>query len=141
MGPNSADKQFIATVAAGSAVAGAAMAVAAMKLLLKNDDNKRGGSSEAAAHNLHNPNFPTHSSMTLFNDDQDDIAIMARNDSKVILPHNHEEKMRRRVAQRVAVEQEHSTPRRSVTVKVPATSANFGPGCMYSFVFDADDGQ
>lgn len=36
--------------------------------------------------------------------------------------------MRRRMAARVCVEDDNATPRRSVTVKVPATSANCGPG-------------
>lgn len=36
--------------------------------------------------------------------------------------------MRRRIATRVSVEEENSTPRTSVTVRVPATSANVGPG-------------
>jgi len=36
--------------------------------------------------------------------------------------------MRRRIAARVAVEEDNQIPRRSVTVRVPATSANVGPG-------------
>ena len=111
----SADKQFIAAVAAGSAVAGAAIAVAAMKMLSKNNNLER----------------KSRSSVALYNQDKDDYIVMTRKESQVILPHNHEEKMRRRIAQRVAVEQENSTPRKSVTVKVPATSANFGPGCTF----------
>mmetsp|Transcript_52234 Transcript_52234/g.62913 ORF Transcript_52234/g.62913 Transcript_52234/m.62913 type:complete len:424 (-) Transcript_52234:59-1330(-) len=51
-----------------------------------------------------------------------------RNSSHVLLPHNHEEKMRRRIAARVSVEEDNSIPRTSVTVRVPATSANMGPG-------------
>eukprot|EP00543_Licmophora_paradoxa_P005949 CAMPEP_0202455940 /NCGR_PEP_ID=MMETSP1360-20130828/13335_1 /ASSEMBLY_ACC=CAM_ASM_000848 /TAXON_ID=515479 /ORGANISM="Licmophora paradoxa, Strain CCMP2313" /LENGTH=425 /DNA_ID=CAMNT_0049075635 /DNA_START=143 /DNA_END=1420 /DNA_ORIENTATION=- len=51
-----------------------------------------------------------------------------RTDAGIVLPHNHEEKMRRRIAARVAVEEDNLTPRRSVTVRVPATSANIGPG-------------
>ena len=50
----------------------------------------------------------------------------------VIFPHNHEEKMRRRIAARVAVEEDNLTPRNSVTVRVPATSANLGPGCEFT---------
>ena len=49
----------------------------------------------------------------------------------VLLPHEHEEKMKQRLltAQtRGDVESENETPRRSVTVRVPATSANMGPG-------------
>lgn len=47
---------------------------------------------------------------------------------KVIFPHNHEEKMRRRIAARVGIEDDNSVPRNKVTVRVPATSANMGPG-------------
>jgi len=46
----------------------------------------------------------------------------------ILFPHSHEEKMKRRIASRVAVEEDNMTPRNSVTVRVPATSANFGPG-------------
>ena len=49
-------------------------------------------------------------------------------DTTVLMPHSHEERMRRRVAARIAVEDENSQPRQSVTVRVPATSANCGPG-------------
>ncbi len=49
--------------------------------------------------------------------------------SDILFPHNHEEKMRRRINQRASVEEENETPRDSVTVRVPATSANVGPGC------------
>jgi hypothetical protein len=47
----------------------------------------------------------------------------------VILPHNHEERMRRIISARASVEDDNAIPRRSVTVRVPATSANMGPGC------------
>jgi len=46
----------------------------------------------------------------------------------ILYSHNHEEKMKRRIAARVAVEEDNKTPRNSVTVRVPATSANVGPG-------------
>lgn len=52
---------------------------------------------------------------------------------KVIFPHNHEEKMRRRIAARVGIEDDNSVPRNKVTVRVPATSANMGPGCTYEY--------
>lgn len=50
------------------------------------------------------------------------------NDTAVLLPHSHEERMRRRIASRIAVEDENLQSRQSVTVRVPATSANCGPG-------------
>jgi len=50
----------------------------------------------------------------------------------LVFPYNHEEKMRRRIAARVAVEDDNLQPRQRVTVRVPASSANMGPGydCM-----------
>ena len=50
------------------------------------------------------------------------------NDTAVLMPHSHEERMRRRIAARMTIEDENSQPRQSVTVRVPATSANCGPG-------------
>ena len=52
----------------------------------------------------------------------------------VLFPHNHEEKMRRRIATRYTIEEENNLGRDSVTVRVPATSANVGPGCTF-FIF------
>lgn len=49
--------------------------------------------------------------------------------NSIVFPFNHEEKMRRLVAARAAVEEDNILPRQSVTVRVPATSANMGPGC------------
>lgn len=49
-------------------------------------------------------------------------------ETAVLFPHSHEERMRRRIFARMAVEDENARPRRSVTVRVPATSANVGPG-------------
>ena len=51
--------------------------------------------------------------------------------SKLLFPHNHEEKMRRKISARALVEEDNFHPRDSVTVRVPATSANMGPGCMF----------
>ncbi|GMI18176.1 hypothetical protein TrLO_g9902, partial [Triparma laevis f. longispina] len=42
--------------------------------------------------------------------------------------HQHEEKMSRKVGLRASVEQENAVPRDLVVVRVPATSANIGPG-------------
>eukprot|EP00555_Chaetoceros_dichaeta_P006830 CAMPEP_0198275868 /NCGR_PEP_ID=MMETSP1447-20131203/65002_1 /TAXON_ID=420782 /ORGANISM="Chaetoceros dichaeta, Strain CCMP1751" /LENGTH=426 /DNA_ID=CAMNT_0043970773 /DNA_START=534 /DNA_END=1814 /DNA_ORIENTATION=- len=46
--------------------------------------------------------------------------------NKVLMSHQYEEKMNRRI--RAAVEEDNVVPRDSVTVRVPATSANVGPG-------------
>jgi hypothetical protein len=58
------------------------------------------------------------------------LGNMRRDSSEAMLfPHNHEEKMRRRIATRYTIEEENNLGRDSVTVRVPATSANVGPGC------------
>mmetsp|Transcript_19635 Transcript_19635/g.42267 ORF Transcript_19635/g.42267 Transcript_19635/m.42267 type:complete len:434 (-) Transcript_19635:60-1361(-) len=55
-------------------------------------------------------------------------ASAVTSDTAVLMPHSHEERMRRRIAQRMTIEEENSQPRQSVTVRVPASSANCGPG-------------
>jgi len=60
--------------------------------------------------------------------DEERALRAAGADGVIVFPHNHEEKMRMRIAARMAVEEENVTPRRSVTVRVPGTSANMGPG-------------
>ncbi|KAL7545321.1 hypothetical protein ACHAWF_008684 [Thalassiosira exigua] len=67
----------------------------------------------------------------IFQDPEMDIGASAAStgtDSAVLMPHSHEERMRRRIRSRMAVEDENSRPRDSVTVRVPASSANCGPG-------------
>jgi hypothetical protein len=60
-------------------------------------------------------------------------SSMRRDSSEAMLfPHNHEEKMRRRIATRYTIEEENNLGRDSVTVRVPATSANVGPGCKFN---------
>jgi homoserine kinase len=108
--PSSENGKLIAT-AVGAAVAGAAIAVAAMKLVEKPKEQDTQGRRPRGR----KPSY-------IFDDPMEDVE-------QVIFPHNHEEKMRRRIAARVAVEEDNLTPRNSVTVRVPATSANFGPGC------------
>eukprot|EP00590_Aulacoseira_subarctica_P006141 CAMPEP_0172417754 /NCGR_PEP_ID=MMETSP1064-20121228/4249_1 /TAXON_ID=202472 /ORGANISM="Aulacoseira subarctica , Strain CCAP 1002/5" /LENGTH=441 /DNA_ID=CAMNT_0013156251 /DNA_START=36 /DNA_END=1361 /DNA_ORIENTATION=- len=123
---NSADKGLtIVAAAAGSAVLGAAFAVAVMKMMelstekqkTRDKNVKSGPFSFPATHEQ-----PTRTTSFIFNEDRP----VGR--STILFPHNHEEKMKMRISQRVAVEQENSLPRRSVTVKVPATTANMGPG-------------
>eukprot|EP00986_Skeletonema_menzelii_P005613 scaffold2086_cov149-Skeletonema_menzelii.AAC.10 len=69
----------------------------------------------------------------IFQDPEYDINSGDRSNSvsdnaTILMPHSHEERMRRRIAARMAVEDENSQPRQSVTVRVPASSANCGPG-------------
>jgi len=47
---------------------------------------------------------------------------------EVLKPHQHEKKMAQKLALRSSVELENQRPRDLVTVRVPATSANMGPG-------------
>ena len=108
------------TTAIGAAVAGAALGVAAVKLM----DRKKG--PEESGGTGHLSDRPVRRSF-IYEDPTSD-AIM-NEPSTTLFPHNHEEKMRRRIAARAAVEEDNLTPRRSVTVRVPATSANVGPGC------------
>jgi homoserine kinase len=105
--PSSENNKLIIT-AVGAAVAGAALAVTCLKLSEKH-------------RNVPEPKYIPNRSSYVFDDPLDDVG-------GIVLPHNHEEKMRRRIAARVAVEEDNITPRRLVTVRVPATSANVGPG-------------
>jgi GHMP kinases N terminal domain len=114
MSDNSTGK-LVAT-AIGAAVAGAALGVAVVKLLDR--PKKR---DEDISNML--TDRPKRRSFIY----EDPMEV--RDSSTTLFPHNHEEKMRRRIAARAAVEDENLTPRRSVTVRVPATSANVGPGC------------
>jgi hypothetical protein len=127
MSTNNSDKGITTVaIAAGSALFGAVLAVGAMKMMEKNVGGDKGATSDKlmqdrpsivfSAGDLHSKR-----SSYIFNDEESRPTIL--------FPHNHEDKMKMRISQRVAVEQEHSLPRRSVTVKVPATTANMGPGC------------
>mmetsp|Transcript_32407 Transcript_32407/g.35916 ORF Transcript_32407/g.35916 Transcript_32407/m.35916 type:complete len:429 (+) Transcript_32407:108-1394(+) len=102
--------------AAGAAIGGAAVSFAALKYF--EQKKEIAVHKEALARNYRR----TPSYMELSAGEEPDAR------SSSLLPHNHEERMRRRIANRVAVEEDNSTPRSSVTVRVPATSANMGPG-------------
>jgi len=123
MSSSSSDKSLITAVAAGSAVLGATLAVAAMKLMdSSSKDKSETYKISTNQETKFTSSFQARNPSIIFNDQIHE---------PILLPHNHEEKMKRRIAQRVAVEQENSLPRKSVTVKVPATTANMGPGCKY----------
>jgi hypothetical protein len=115
---SSENTKLIAT-AAGAAIAGAALAMAAMKL--------------AAPKEEEGPTLPRKMSF-IYEEPGTSATEMLGSSSTLLFPHNHEDKMRRAIATRAAVDEENVTPRRSVTVRVPATSANMGPGCEYSAV-------
>jgi homoserine kinase len=105
---------IIVATALAAATAGAAITYTAMKSTRKEDEVgalRKGRTSKNALI-------------------YDSVVVDKSADTREILfPHNHEEKMKRRIAARVSVEEENMTPRQSVTVRVPATSANVGPGC------------
>lgn len=105
--------------AIGASFAGAALALGVMSRFLKqgsSDDNSEYSGRPRRSHSF------------IF-EDPDSSTFASTRSSGVLFPHNHEERMRRLVAARAAVEDENSLPRQSVTVRVPATSANMGPGC------------
>lgn len=112
---SSNQKDALIATAIGAATAGAALAYAFIKA---NEEKPK----------ARMPKVVRPGSMVF---DQSDPRMQ----SDILFPHNHEEKMRRRIAQRVSVEEENKTPRKSVTVRVPATSANVGPGCKFLFKF------
>lgn len=139
---SSNDGKLFAT-AMGAATAGAALAVMAMKMIESNNKNNGGGGHSESTNNLlaYHPeaNRPFRTSI-IMNDpsdvlgdgssSQDFVMGMKRESSEAMLfPHNHEAKMRRRIATRYSIEEENHLGRDSVTVRVPATSANVGPGC------------
>lgn len=131
-GASDSNGKLIAT-AVGAAAAGAVLAVAAMRMM----DTGRRNSSAA---DMISAGRPRKSSYIMNEPDKalnesfsDGKAALVRTDSKTLFPHNHEEKMRRRIATRYTIEEENNMPRESVTVRVPATSANVGPGCTYGW--------
>lgn len=97
--------------AIGAAVAGAALGIAAMKL-----------SEPKPKYAYHIPRTQARRSVL-------DTSEHDNTSTRLLMPHNHEEKMRRQIAARALVEEDNFLPRESVTVRVPATSANMGPGC------------
>jgi hypothetical protein len=119
----SQDNTKLIATALGAAVTGAALAVVIMKMTREDEDDY---DQYQSTPNLP-PTFVYGSSEAL-----QEIG-MSRHDSEasLVFPHNHEEKMRRRVATRYYIEEENDTPRDSVTVRVPASSANIGPGCKF----------
>jgi homoserine kinase len=114
----SSDSNKLILTAVGAALGGAAISFAAFNYLQQKKELKE---SREALMKAYRPSFVS----SLLDD------IPEQRSSSVILPHNHEEKMRRRIAARVAIEEDNLTPRNSVTVRVPATSANMGPGCEF----------
>jgi WD40 repeat protein len=138
-------KLWITAVAAG--VTGAAVGIGLIKLWDRQQQQQQ-QQSKNSINNIKYP-YPNNESLDgrlqrpsmIFEDPNNDILLdtsvsnMIDQPKKLLFPHNHEEKMRRRIAARVAVEEDNYVPRDSVTVRVPATSANMGPGCKSSRLF------
>mmetsp|Transcript_16017 Transcript_16017/g.37793 ORF Transcript_16017/g.37793 Transcript_16017/m.37793 type:complete len:440 (+) Transcript_16017:172-1491(+) len=114
--------------AVGAACAGAAAAMALNRWYSSssssNDENK--SNDELERDYLQHEKSLREDRTTMIFEDPASSAVVRTN--SLVFPHNHEEKMRRLVAARAAIEEDNSMPRRSVTVRVPATSANMGPG-------------
>ena len=134
--------------AMGAATAGAALAVIAMKMIESSKDDKDGSSNSSSnsnpngtanrlAYHAHDQRLVRTS--VIMNDPSDlhdsishgSLNMQREASDAMLFPHNHEEKMRRRIATRYTIEEENNLRRDSVTVRVPATSANVGPGCEY----------
>ena len=120
------------TKLAATAILAGGIGAALSYYLLQKKQRKNQSSSFEYTHNY------GHSRTSfIFQDPEHDIMDIAAStastasnnaDTAVLMPHSHEERMRRRIAARMAVEDENSQPRQSVTVRVPASSANCGPG-------------
>ena len=122
-GSSNAETTRLVLTAVGASFAGAALAIGIMNRMLNNNNNNNNNNSDDQYNSM---SQRKRSSSFIFEDPE---ASLIRPSSAVLFPHNHEEKMRRLVAARAAVDEENSLPRQSVTVRVPATSANMGPGC------------
>lgn len=109
------DNGKLITTAIGAAVAGAVLGVTMVKLLDRKPEQDSGISGRPKR-------------QSFIYEDPSNEDVIRRDSNATLFPYNHEEKMRRRIAARAAVEEDNLTPRRSVTVRVPATSANVGPG-------------
>eukprot|EP00934_Nitzschia_sp_Nitz4_P001748 Nitzschia sp. Nitz4//scaffold44_size153857//85038//86536//NITZ4_002729-RA/size153857-snap-gene-0.211-mRNA-1//-1//CDS//3329552181//1748//frame0 len=109
------DNSSVMATAMGAAAAGAALAVMAMKMT----ETKESPAIQTVYQR------PKTSSVVM---NEPEPQLKRQDSGNLVFPHNHEEKMRRRIATRYQIEDENSAPRELVTVRVPATSANIGPG-------------
>jgi homoserine kinase len=118
------DDNKLLVTAVAAAAAGAAMAVAAMKISSRKERSTYNPYSPYSNPRMH----PNPSSFIFDDPERENMTEASKRGSTVLMPHQYEEKMKKRIAARVAVEDENRAPRNSVTVRVPATSANVGPG-------------
>jgi homoserine kinase len=123
--------KLVAT-AVGAAAAGASLAVIAMRMIDSSSGKNKRGKGPYDYDPQDRPNRPS----VLMNEyPSEEYELRRESSEQMLFPHNHEEKMRRRIATRYTIEEENNMPRDSVTVRVPATSANVGPGCKSFFHF------
>lgn len=125
---SSIESKLVAT-AITAAAAGATLAYAAMKMSERHTADMNAANSDVRGSTNSKVVFESAESLS----SNGNPSMMRSNSTEVILlPHNHEQKMKNRIETRKTVEEENIVPRNSVTVKVPATSANMGPGydCM-----------
>ena len=117
---NDTSKLVITAVAA--ALTGAAIAMAAMRYTETATKRK-----DEQYLKYHIPQSQRNSLVFARDESENGSSVVGQ--AAILFPHNHEEKMRRTIAARALVEEDNFHPRDSVTVRVPATSANMGPGC------------
>jgi hypothetical protein len=129
---NSNTNKLIVT-AIGAAMAGAALTFG-ITVYANNRKKDRTLAYYEKSLNINNNNNKPSTTTYIYEDGSCgalDTSNSGTSKQTVILPHNHEERMRRIIAARASVEDDNAIPRRSVTVRVPATSANMGPGCTF----------
>ena len=116
------DTSKLVLTAVGAALTGAAIAMAAMRYTVV---------SKKKDEYLQNHVPQSQRNSVIFSRDESENGGGGGGQQAILFPHNHEEKMRRTIAARALVEEDNFHPRDSVTVRVPATSANMGPGCTF----------
>jgi hypothetical protein len=117
---NDSTKLIITALAAGGISA-------ALTYYYSNRNNKKKGGGPSQ-HRSSSVLYPYAAAPSMIFQDEDVNIDTSLASVDVLMPHSHEERMRRRIATRISVEEENSVPRTSVTVRVPASSANCGPG-------------
>jgi hypothetical protein len=133
MSSSSSDNTKLIVAATAAAVSGAVIGISILKLW-ESQQQRQKHTQLLLSSNKTSLDGKIQRPSIIFEDPNSDIGMILDSNSSsnletLLFPHNHEEKMRRRIAARVAVEEDNHLPRDSVTVRVPATSANMGPGC------------
>ena len=122
MSSSSSDNTKLATTAILAGSLGAAVSYYLLQKKLKSSSSTTNNNNYSSATDVRHPlNSKT---SFIFQDPEYDIGYdinssikSDNNDTTVLMPHSHEERMRRRIAARMAVEDENSQPRQSVTVR------------------------